>query len=75
MFIAGSMIGVQLVIHDRATQDRLVRITRLDRAVLARELRVLQSCGPLVQRAGGAYQLDRFARPHFVRYLVQEGLL
>ncbi len=69
------MIGVQLAIHDRATQDRLVRITRLDRAVLAREMRVLESCGLLVQRAGGAYQIDRFARPHFVRFLTQEGLL
>ncbi len=69
------MIGVQLVIHDRAALDRLVRITRLDRAVLAREMRVLQGCGLLVQRPGGAYQVDRFARPHFIRFLRQEGLL
>jgi amino acid transporter len=69
------MIGVQLVIHDRVTQDRLVRITRLDRAVLAREMRVLESCGLLVQRAGGAYQIDRFTRPHFIRFLTEEGLL
>ena len=69
------MIGVQLVIHERATLDRLVRITRLDRAVLAREMRVLQGCGLLGQRPGGAYQVDRFARPHFIRFLKQEGLL
>jgi len=69
------MIAVQLLIHDRATTERLIRITRLDHAVLARELRVLQSCGLLVQSAGGVVQLDRFARPHFVRFLTQEGLL
>jgi hypothetical protein len=69
------MIGVQLVIHDRATQDRLMRITRLEPAVLAREMRVLQSCGLVVQRPGGAYQVDRFARPHFMRFLRKEGLL
>ncbi len=69
------MIAVQFLVHDRATTARLVRITRLDHAVLARELRVLQSCGLLVQSAGGVVQLDRFARPHFVRFLTQEGLL
>jgi len=66
---------LQLVIHDQATPERLVRITRLDRAVLARELRVLQSCRLLRQKPGGALYIDRFVRPHFVRFLTQEGLL
>ena len=69
------MIALQLVVHDQATLERLVRITRLDRAVLARELRVLQNCRMLLQKPGGAMHLDRFVRPHFVRFLTQEGLL
>jgi hypothetical protein len=69
------MTALQLVIHDQATPDRLVRITRLDRAVLAREIRVLQSCRLLRQKPGGALVIDRFTRPHFVRFLTQEGLL
>ncbi len=69
------MIGLQLVIHDQATLDRLARITRLDRAVLARELRVLQNSRFLLQKPGGAVYLDRFVRPHFVRFLTQEALL
>ena len=69
------MIALQLVIHDQTTLERLVRITRLDRAVLAREVRVLQSCRLLRQKQGGALYIDRFVRPHFVRFLTQEGLL
>ncbi|MCA9514559.1 MAG: amino acid permease, partial [Myxococcales bacterium] len=66
---------VQLVLHRQVTDERLARITGLDRAEVARELAMLVRMGLVVRIAERVYGLDRFVRHHVVEHLEARELL
>jgi hypothetical protein len=69
------MLAVQVLIHERLTLQRLQRITRLDQGSLARELRGLTRTGVFTENEAGVIRIDRFVRPHLVRYLERAELI
>jgi hypothetical protein len=69
------MMLVQLLLHGRLTRERLARVTALEPGVLGRELRALLRAGMVRERATGALAVDRFVRPHLLRFLIERELL
>lgn len=69
------MLLVQVVVHGSMTVERLARVTRLDGATLAREMRALGRAGILVEGAAGDVSIDRFVHPHLVRFLGRRELV